>query len=230
MPSNRLWIMDGHNMIFALPPLQRLQVSDRRAEARAGLTDRLERFAIARGERVLVVFDGNEMPSNPEADRRTLMEIVYTRRGEAVADDRILQEARVRRERGQTVTVVTNDVRTLARELPRGVNHLGVEAFWLKYIEPEVGEGGKRVEGDFSDVERDMLAQAAGADASRAAGASPVSRGRAEPEAAATPARGRRHRPAGEEALRERIRLKRERGRLRQERRLGRHAKRSRRP
>ena len=212
MAPNRIWIVDGHNMIFAIRPLQRLQVSDRREEARSGLADRLERFALTRGEKVLVVFDGNALPSNPDAIRKPLFEAVYTRRGEGVADDRIIHEARRCLELGLLVAVVTDDLSTLARELPRGVQHLGVQAFWLKYIEKEAVEGGKRVEGDFSEVEREMMR--------RAAMTEPVPEVH---ERVSDP--GPRARAAGEEAMRERIRRKRERGRLHQERRLKRRAK-----
>src|SRR5574341_1565773 len=117
MAPHRIWIMDGHNMIFAIPPLQRLQVSGRREEARAGLADRLEAFAVRRGEKVLVVFDGDQMHASPEAVRRPLLQIVYTRRGEGEADARIIREARAGFERGWVVTVVTNDVSTLASKL-----------------------------------------------------------------------------------------------------------------
>ena len=212
MAPNRIWIVDGHNMIFAIRPLQRLQVSDRREEARAGLADRLERFALTRGEKVLVVFDGNALPSNPDAIRKPLFEAVYTRRGEGVADDRIIHEARRCLELGLLVAVVTDDLSTLARELPRGVQHLGVQAFWLKYIEKEAVEGGKRVEGDFSGVEREMMRWASVTE--------PVPEVH---ERVSDP--GPRARAAGEEAMRERIRRKRERGRLHQERRLKRRAK-----
>ena len=224
MAANRIWIMDGHNMIFAIPPLYALQVSDRREEARARLADRLERFAMARGDKVLVVFDGNEMLSNPDAVRKPLFDVVYTRRGEGVADDRILHEARRCVERGLTVTVVTNDIQTLARDLPRAAQHLRVEEFWLKHIEKDAARAEKRVEGDFSDVEREMLARAAAAEAASPL-REPVPRpARTGPEAVA-PAPGKRARAVGDAAPRERILLKRERGRLRQERRLKRLTK-----
>ena len=216
MAPKRIWIMDGHNIIFAIPPLQRLQVSDRREEARGDLTDRLERFALARGEKVLIVFDGKELPSNPFAIRKPLLEIMYARGGEGAADVRILHEARLLLERGSTVTVVTDDVSTLARELPRGALHMGVRAFWLKHIEKETGEKGKRVEGDFSDVEREML---------RTAMTEPVPGPRRlfpSPRSGGSP--GQRAR-VSEETNPERIRRKREKGRLRQERRLKRRAK-----
>ena len=216
MPPNRIWIMDGHNMIFAIPGLQRLQVSDRREEARAGLADRLERFAMARGEKVLVVFDGNQMLSNPDAVDKPLFEVVYSRRGEGVADDRILHEARRCHERGLVVTVVTNDVQTLARDLPHGVLHLGVAEFWLKHIEKVTKQPGarghreddKRTKGDFSDLEREMLKQAA-----------------LEEAALRRPDPGTRAVTSVEEAKPDRLALKREQGRLRQARRLGRYAK-----
>lgn len=83
---------DGHNAIFAVPSLHALQVTDRRDEARQALADRLGRFAHARGEKVLVVFDGNELASNPDSTYGPMLEIVYTRRGEGGADDRILVE------------------------------------------------------------------------------------------------------------------------------------------
>ena len=215
MTSTRIWIMDGHNMIFAISSLQQLQVSDRREEAREALADRLERFALARSEKVLIVFDGNELASNPDAIRRPMLEVVYARRGVTEADDRIIYEARSCLKQGRPVTVVTNDISTLAGELPRGVDHLRVQAFWLKYIDKPVGEGGKRVEGDFSDVERDMLAQAAVVESGPPAPGSQPGRGVAPSSGA-----GMKGRPAEEESPHDRLRRKRERGRLRQERRL----------
>lgn len=224
-----IWIMDGHNAIFAIPALQRLQVSERREEARARLTDSLERFAVARGEKVIVVFDGNQMFSNPDAVRRPLFEVIFTRRGEGVADDRIIHEARVRHEQGAVVTVVTNDVATLARHLPRGVRHLGVEEFWLKHIDrrpsgKDDAEGGKPIHGDFSDLEREMLAQAALAEPASQARAPALRAPRTGGEGVAPPGSGARARAAGADARADRIALKRERGRLRQERRLRRRA------
>ncbi len=208
MAANRIWIMDGHNMIFAIRPLQELQVSDRREEARSGLADRLERFALARGEKVLVVFDGNELPSNPDASRTPLFETVYTRRGEGTADERIIREAGRCLERGLVVTVVTDDVNTLASKLPRGVHHLGVRAFWLKHIEKDAGEIGKRIEGDFFEARES---------------APPPARSGHGVAASSDPGRGAR--TAGEGTSHERILRKRERGRLRQERRLKLRAK-----
>ncbi|HEV8199012.1 MAG TPA: NYN domain-containing protein, partial [Candidatus Polarisedimenticolia bacterium] len=102
-----IWILDGHNIIFALGGLQALQTSGRGAEARSRLVERLQAFAHQQGERVLVVFDGNELATNPDELRTPLFEIVYTRRGHQVADDRILVEARRRAQAGETVTVVT---------------------------------------------------------------------------------------------------------------------------
>lgn len=211
MSAKRIWIMDGHNIIFAIPGLNRLQVSDRREEARQALSNRLERFAHARGQKVLIVFDGNDLPSNPAAIRRPMLDTIYTRRGEGVADDRILHEARSHLKQGRHVTVVTDDVNTLAGELPRGVDHLRVRAFWMEHIETSAADGGKPVEGDFSDVESEMVAQT-------------------EPMMFLPQAAARRHavtrsQPSEEDARRERLRRKREEGRRRQELRLKRRSK-----
>jgi len=226
--STRIWIMDGHNMSFAIPALQRLQVPDRREEACAQLVDRLERFAMARREKVLVVFDGNELPAKPDAVLKPLFRVTFTRRGEGVADDRIIHEARACLERGLLVTVVTNDMSTLARNLPRGVRHLGVDAFWRRHIEKRVRgrddtEDERRLSGGVSDLEREMLAQAALAEPAPpmywsvppAAG-----RGRATIAPSGPPAHGGA--PNGR-AVPDRSGLKRERGRLHQARRLSRY-------
>ncbi|PYT16036.1 MAG: hypothetical protein DMF51_05585 [Acidobacteria bacterium] len=104
MSATRIWIMDGHNMIFAIGGLQSLQVSGRGEEARRGLVDRLRRFAQARGQQVLIVFDGIDLPSNPDALREPLLEVAYARRREGAADNRIIHEARSRTERGHRVS------------------------------------------------------------------------------------------------------------------------------
>lgn len=214
----RIWIMDGHNMIFRTPPLRELQVSGRGEEARRQLTDRLEAFAVARGRKVMVVFDGNELASNPDAVRTPHFEVVYTRRGDAEADDLILREARRRDAEGRAVTVVTDDRNTLAARLPRGVGHVGVAEFWLKHIEKDARDREKRIEGDFSDLEREMLAQAERAGT-----------GRIETSAAFRPTSAADRGSTGAiDETRERILSKRERGRRRQQRRLERHRKRRR--
>jgi hypothetical protein len=99
---------------------------------------------------------------------------------------------------------VTDDVRTLAIKLPRDVRRLGVREFWLAHLEPRASEDDKRVEGDFSDLERDMLALAATTPA--------VSPPRISPQVSPG--------SPGRDASGERLRHKREKGRLRQARRL----------
>ena len=214
--------MDGHNMIFAVPSLQRLQRAGRGEEARAGLAERIERFAAARRERVLVVFDGASAGA-PAAIRRGPLEIAFSRRGPGGADERILLEARACVERGDRVTVVTNDIHTLARVLPPGASHMAVEEFWLRHIETTEERGAgvdrprdgdeKRIAGDFSDLERAMLAEAARAEADAP-----------RRSAAARAARPAAAKGAGSAPRDERARLleKREKGRLRHLRRLGR--------
>ncbi len=212
--GRRIWIVDGHNVIFAIPRLERLQVSGRGGEAREGLVDTLRRFALPRRQRVLIVFDGDDLARQPEVVREPFLEVTYTPRSEGGADIRILREARSLLQRGHPVTVVTNDVSTLVRELPDGVEHLEVRPFWRKYI---VGaQAGKRVAGDFSDLESEMLALA----------------GVAEPAAALVDERKSLPSPPGggahaaeANARRQRVLAKRARGRVRQEHRLMRRLK-----
>ena len=200
----RIWMVDGHNLIFAIRGLHEMQVSGRGDEARGALVDALRRFAQTRGEQVLVVFDGNELPRNPDVSREPFLETVYTRRSDGGADERIIHEAIRRAEQGQHVTVVTNDVHTLAVRLPKSVLRMKVHAFWLKHIERAADPAAKPIEGDFSDIERELEARAA------------LVRDDALKRPAPSSAEAR---PA------ETIRRKKERGRLRQERRLRRRPK-----
>jgi hypothetical protein len=205
MVAKRIWIMDGHNMIFAIRLLQRLQVSGHGDEARRELVGRLRRFAQTRREDVLVVFDGNDLPWSPEVLSEPYLEVAFAARGEGGADARIIRAARSRQEQGRRVTVVTDDVSTLAGKLPERVDHLGVQAFRLKYMDDPAGRTSKRVEGDFSDVEKEMEALAAAADL--------------EPQDHHSVESPRVDAPrSGEATVRERIRRKKEKGRLRQER------------
>ena len=203
-------MVDGHNLIFAIRGLHEMQVSGRGDEARGALVDSLRRFAQSRGEQVLLVFDGSDLQHNPNVFREPFFETVYARSGDGKADDRIIHEATLRSEQGQHVTVVTDDMRTLAVKLPRSVLHMRVQAFWLKHIERAADPEGKPVEGDFSDIERELEARAALEDPV------PVVRDDALKRPAPSSAEAR---PA------ETIRRKKERGRLRQERRLRRRPK-----
>jgi predicted RNA-binding protein with PIN domain len=207
MSGKRIWIVDGHNVIFAIPRLENLQVSGRGEDARRDLVDTLRRFALPRSQRVLIVFDGDDLARQPDVIREPLLEIGYARKRDGGADERIVREASSLLEQGHPVTVVTNDVNTLAVKLPSGVDHLEVRPFWRKYI---VGlQGAKRVEGDFSEVESELMALPAGA----------------EPPAARTGKRESVRSAAGTgklaaeaDARRERIIIKKARGRARQER------------
>lgn len=212
---SRHWILDGHNIIFAVGGLQRLQKSGRGTEARALLVERLEAFAHRRQERVLLVFDGRGVQEPRASSRASLFEEVYSR-GDGGADRRILDEARRLVAQGTLVTVVTNDMRTLANALPREARRLRVRDFWLEHIEPPDGEDEKRIEGDFSDIEQSLL------DLPPDERPRPVRRG-----AAAASVKGAV--PGGEPSAvltrEEAMRRKRERGRLRQARLLERRKK-----
>ena len=203
MSRTRLWIIDGHNVIFAIPGLERLQVGGRGEEARRVLEEELELFALQRQEQVLLVFDSAERASGRSSGRTRQFEVVFARGSAGAADDYIVAEARRRSDAGLPVTVVTNDVRTLATRLPKGVPRLDVRAFWLAHVEPRPAADDKRIVGTFSDLEREMLAQAA-------------SERPAPPRQAGPPESPS---PSPRDARRDLLLQKRERGRLRHERR-----------
>ena len=212
MGKGRIWIMDGHNMIFAIRPLQRFQFEGHGDEARRGLVERLRRFAQTKREDVLVVFDGNDLAWNPDVLREPFLEVVYAAPRQGGADARIIHTASSAQEQGRRVTVVTDDLSTLASKLPERVDHFGVQAFWMKYIDDPVARTSKRVEGDFSDVENELEALAAVSELD------PRIQRTVDPPRADAP-------QSAEEVVRERTRRKREKGRLRQERLLKRRPK-----
>jgi len=214
---SRIWIVDGHNVIFAISSLKNLQVTGYRQEARRVLLDALRRFAQERNDRLLVVFDGGDRQRDQKVDPEPLLEVIYSARRPGGADERIIREARSLYGTGHCVTVVTNDVTTLAAGLPGGVDHLKVGPFWNKHIKEAERKAGKRVEGDFSDVEKEMLERASGTEPEDAAYTRrPARVGRCT---AAVDA-GILKPCAGKDALLERLRLKREKGRARHQRRF----------
>jgi hypothetical protein len=177
-----------------------------------------------------VVFDGRGAPGDPESRRTPLFEAIYSH-GEGGADRRILDEARRRLAEGAAVTVVTNDMRTLANALPRAAVRLRVHAFWLEHIERPAAEEEKPVAAGFSDLERAMLAlEPEPPPRRRRATGSPGAAGGAARDAphgaAGDPASTMESPPRSAGALREETLLrKRERGRRRQERLLKRRPK-----
>lgn len=209
MSRKRVWIVDGHNVIFAIHELKELQVGGRGDEARQALCERLEGFARQRQQRVVVVFDSGAAASGRGGARGAHFEIVYAAGGAGAADRHIVREAERRAGEGLPVAVVTDDVRTLASRLPRGVRHFAVREFWLTEVEPRPAADDKPVSGDFADLEREMLVQAAKSER-LAAVAEPTQRGFDPPPVS----------HARVDAAAERLRSKRARGRLRQERRL----------
>lgn len=208
MGRKRVWIVDGHNVIFAIHELKELQLGGRGDEARRALADRLEVFALERQERVLLVFDGKALASGQGDVRGPHFEVVFARGGEGAADQHIIREASRSAGRGFSITVVTDDVHTLAKRLPRGVGHLSVHEFWLGQVEPMNDPREKPALRPLTELEVKMLEQM-GVDAQKPPPIPPPARARPR----ASPA-------APRDDSRERLRSKREKGRLRQERRL----------
>src|SRR2546427_9121201 len=77
----RIWIMDGHNMIFAIRGLQEMQVSLRGDEARGALVNRLRRFPPTNGPPGLAVFPRADLQTHPDGFQEAVFKTVYAGRG-----------------------------------------------------------------------------------------------------------------------------------------------------
>jgi predicted RNA-binding protein with PIN domain len=231
--SPRVWIVDGHNVIFQLPQLEKLQAAGRRREARKGLESMMSALAARVGERFIVVYDGNRMERNPDVIREEGLQTVYSLPPEE-ADDRIVYLCQELMKGGHRVRVVTSDLRTLGRNLPPGVSLLTADDLRRRFLSAR-GPEEKPVRGDFSDIEAEMLRRAAQSpppEIPRPAPSRPAPRKppRAEPPPA--PAANEtsaevdhlRMPPMDDEA-RAALQRKKDRGRRRQERRLGKRSK-----
>lgn len=229
--SPRIWIVDGHNLIFHIPHLEELQSSGRRGEARRRLEDMLRAFAGSSGERMVVVYDGNRMEGNPDMIREEDFQTFYALPPEE-ADDRIVYFCRQFMKEGLRVRVVTSDLRTLKKNLPEGVSHVTAREFHSQDLRPRRTEG-KSVRGDFSDVEAELLRRAE--ESSRRVPKPPRPR-KPPPDRTPPPPPAPEPTPEKQPSLtmppmsedaREAIRRKKERGKRRQNRRHGGGRKRS---
>ena len=232
--KSRVWIIDGHNLIFQVPHLKDLQVSGQRTEARRELEQLLLVFASDRQEEVVIVYDGNSKPGNPDTIQERFLSTTYSLGfPEEVADHRILYLARQHGSR-RKVCVVTSDVRTLAKELDSTVTHLSVGEFWSRHISTASPAHSKVVSGDYSDIEAEFLRRdgEAGPEAptrqprrSKGIAVRPPAPTKDAPASSGKSARKPAAGPS-EAARQEQVRLKKERGRLRQARRLARYRRR----
>lgn len=159
-PGRFLWIVDGHNAIFAVEEWEDLQVAGSRRDARNSLEDSLETFGRAAGTQVYVVYDGNHMEKNPDAVDRLHLHSEYSLPPEE-ADDRIRYLARRALQDSRRPVVVTSDRRTLADSLPDGVRRMDVRTFFrivharrLRRPEKWIPDGMK-----MDDVERYFLSR-----------------------------------------------------------------------
>jgi predicted RNA-binding protein with PIN domain len=229
--KNRIWIIDGHNLIFQIPHLKDLQVSGRRTEARRELEHLLLVFATERREEVVVVYDGNSQEGNPDTIQERFLRTTYSLGfPDEVADHRILYLAR-QHGSDRRVCVVTSDMRTLATELDSAVTHLSVGEFWSRHISAASPARSKEVTGDYSDIEaeflrRDREARPEPAPASQPRPSANLSVPPPAPPKDAPLPSPKPGRESADAQRQEQARLKKERGRLRQARRLARYRRR----
>jgi hypothetical protein len=121
-----VWILDGHNLIYAVPSLAVRQEKGDGRGARDAVVLGAQRFGARRRVRMVVVFDGAR--GGEDGERAGGVEILYAS-GEGGADDRIVRRAEALTERGARVTVVTRD-RALRARLPGRARTEDPVAFW----------------------------------------------------------------------------------------------------
>ena len=207
--QRRIWIIDGHNVIFGVPHLGRLQERGAGRAARRGLETWLAPFARQLVAPLTIVYDGNRMAANPDASTGPDLRTVYSQPPEE-ADDRILFLAGRALQGGAHVTVVSNDRRSLGARLPEGVRLLGVEAFRRRWIDPPSArdaetEGDELRAADISlddDARREIAARILERSADAEAEARRRGRQLAREAQARWAARGREHLERGDEARR----------------------------
>ncbi|MEZ4653248.1 MAG: NYN domain-containing protein [Candidatus Eisenbacteria bacterium] len=154
-PGSFRWIVDGHNLLFAIPDLERLQLEGARAEARAKLEDLLESFGRAVGQQIWVVFDGGGGDPVGDAVKSPHLKSIYSN-PPAEADDQICNLASQRIREGEKVAVVTSDRRTLVPRLPTGARSIEAKKF-AGMLRRAIRTPEKWVRSDLADVERTFL-------------------------------------------------------------------------
>jgi predicted RNA-binding protein with PIN domain len=134
--KQRLWIIDGHNLIFSLPTTNRLQRGGEGQAARSELERILAPFARVLSRHLIIVYDGNELLPNPEAGEQRGFQILFSQPPEEEADDRIIFLAKQACDRHEPVTIVTDDRRTLSSRLPLAAQVVGIAEFRQRFLQP----------------------------------------------------------------------------------------------
>jgi predicted RNA-binding protein with PIN domain len=135
MPRLKLILLDGYNVVHAVPSLARL--AERGLDlAREGLVRRCAERAAARrdGTQFCVVFDGDSEVQGVRRGAAPAVDVVFSRTGET-ADERILALVDAQAA-GTDCTVVSNDAYVTGQARLRRAAVLSVEAWG--------GEGARR--------------------------------------------------------------------------------------
>lgn len=125
----KTFILDGYNVIFAVPELERLTETSLEA-ARDGLFHFCDRFCRGRGDirRIHIVFDGKSQFESRTSDSYGYLDVQYSATGQSA--DEVIVELLDQMKALKSITVVSNDnyVRNHARVY--GTNIMHVEEFY----------------------------------------------------------------------------------------------------
>ncbi len=127
MPSRntRYLVVDGHSMIFAWEDLRALH--ERNASmAREELSRRLTAYQDATGERVVLVFDGKQGPSEESVPRIEDIQILYSQAGGSA--DGVIERLAAKYAGDYTLTVASRDRAVLEGAAAFGAHCLSASA------------------------------------------------------------------------------------------------------
>jgi len=122
-PRGRFLLVDGHSMIFAWDELRRLH-EQRMKLAREALCQRLQTYQDVTGERVVVVFDGNQQSGAVER-RADEIQILYSKQHGSA--DEILEKLACKYATEHDLTVASRDRAVLDMVSSFGANPISAK-------------------------------------------------------------------------------------------------------
>jgi len=140
-----IYILDGYNVIYAVPELKK-KLDQSLEAARDGLLGCCAGLSGRRGDiqRIYVVFDGNEDFAHLSNCRHDRISVLFTRQKEE-ADDRILEL--IRKDTGRhSFIIVSNDNYVFNNSKAHGAKVISVSEFYALVEKPQKGNRKDKIE------------------------------------------------------------------------------------
>lgn len=126
---DRVFIVDGHSVIFTTPELSALHGSGLQGEiARKALIRILTDFQDRNEVSVVLVFDGQGVNSKPELRQEKDIMVIYSRRGQSA--DAVIERLAASYAERYDINVVSNDRGVLDMISVSGAHGMSVRSMW----------------------------------------------------------------------------------------------------